>query len=41
MIRKDVAAHETKLVISALPSGSYALKLHTEKGSIEKKVIKE
>ena len=41
MIRKDVAAHETKLDISAFPSGSYALKLHTEKGIIEKKVIKE
>ena len=41
MICKDVAAHETKLDISAFPSGSYALKLHTEKGIIEKKVIKE
>ena len=41
MIRKDVAAHETKLDISTIPSGSYALKLHTEKGIIEKKVIKE
>ncbi len=41
MIRKDITANETKLDISALPSGSYALKLRTDKGIIEKKVIKE
>ena len=41
VIRKDEASHEIKLDISDLPSGSYALKLRTDKGFTEKKVIKE
>lgn len=40
-LRKDVRSHEVCLDLSALSAGAYIVKIKTDKGLIEKKLVKE
>lgn len=41
LLRKDVRSHEVCLNLSALSAGAYIVKIKTDKGLIEKKLVKE